>query len=177
MNMVKERMVTLGFNKENLRNPPTPSSQQSQRQPIKATPPKAKRAKLDLGGGSTSYSTKQSGEDKCSKCGGFHKKKDCPNPPQAITSNPNPSQPCSHCYAYGHDVDHCFTFHPRLWQGQSQNTNASKGQGFGKGQKGKGVTNKRPANEGPTTKLVQGQPNTMEARFTLLEAQVTIMVA
>jgi len=84
MNMVKERMVTLGFNKENLRNSPTPSGQQSQRQPIKATPPKAKRAKLDSGGGSTSNSTKQSGEDKCSKCGGFHKKKDCPNPPQAI---------------------------------------------------------------------------------------------
>jgi hypothetical protein len=48
----------------------------------------------------------------------------------------------------------------------------SKGQGFGKGQKGKGAINK-----GLTTKLAQCQPNTMEARFTQLEALVRSMVA
>jgi hypothetical protein len=58
-------MVTLGFNKENPRYSLTPLSQQSQSQPTKATPPKAKGAKLDSGGGSTSYSIKQGGEDKC----------------------------------------------------------------------------------------------------------------
>jgi hypothetical protein len=30
----------------------------------------------------------QGGEDKCWRCGGPHKKKDYPNPPQATTSNP-----------------------------------------------------------------------------------------
>jgi hypothetical protein len=83
----------------------------------KVTLPKAKGAKPDSSGGSTSYSIKQGGEDKCWKCGGFHKKKDCSNPPQATTSNPNPNQPCSHCYAYGHDADHCFTLHLELRQG------------------------------------------------------------
>lgn len=37
-------------------------------------------AKLDLSGGSTSYSIEQSGGDKWWKCGGLHKQKDCPNP-------------------------------------------------------------------------------------------------
>jgi hypothetical protein len=50
MNMVEERMVTLGFNKENLRNSLTSSGQQSRGQPTKATPPKAKGAKPYLGG-------------------------------------------------------------------------------------------------------------------------------
>ncbi len=117
MNMMEERMVTLGFNKENPRNFPAPSGQQPQSQPTKATLPKAKGAKPGSGGGSTSYSIEQGGEDKCWRCGGFHKKKDCPNPPQATTSNPNPNQPCSHCYAYGHDADHCFTLHPKLRKG------------------------------------------------------------
>ncbi len=117
MNMVEERMVTFGFNKENPRNFLAPSSQQSQSQPTKVTPPKAKGAKPNSGGGSTSYSTKQGGEDKCWRCGEFHKKKDYPNPPQATIFNLNPNQPCSHCYAYGHDVDHCFTLHLKLWQG------------------------------------------------------------
>jgi hypothetical protein len=44
MNMVEEQVVTIGFNKENPRNFPTPSSQQSQSQPTKATPPKVKGA-------------------------------------------------------------------------------------------------------------------------------------
>jgi hypothetical protein len=110
-NMVEEKVVTLGFNKENPKNSPTPWSQQSWNQPTKAAPPKAKRAKLDSGTSSTSYLAKQDGKDKCWKCGGPHKK-DYPNPPQAITSNLNPNQPCSHCHAYGHDVNHCFTHHP-----------------------------------------------------------------
>jgi hypothetical protein len=48
-------------------------------------------AKLDLSGGSTSYSTKQSGRDKWWKCGGPHKKNDYLNPTHATTFNPNPS--------------------------------------------------------------------------------------
>jgi hypothetical protein len=55
MNMVEEWAVTLGFNIDNPRNSPTPSGQQSQGQPTKAVPPKAKGARPDLGGGSTSY--------------------------------------------------------------------------------------------------------------------------
>jgi hypothetical protein len=55
MNMVEEWVVTLGFDKDNLRNSPTPSSQQSRGQPTEAIPPKAKGAKPNLGGGSTSY--------------------------------------------------------------------------------------------------------------------------
>jgi hypothetical protein len=106
MNMVEEQVVTIGFNKENPKNSPTPSSQQSQSQPTKATPPKVKGAKPKLYSSSTFYSAEQSGENKCLRCGELHKKKDCPNPPQAITSNLNSSQPCSHCHAYGHDVDH-----------------------------------------------------------------------
>jgi hypothetical protein len=58
-------VVTLGFNKENPRNYPAPLDQQSQNQPTKTTPPKAKGAKLDLGGDSTSYLAKQGGKDKC----------------------------------------------------------------------------------------------------------------
>ncbi len=88
MNMVEEQVVTLGFNKKNPRNSPTPFSQQLHGQPTKATPPKAKGPKPNSSGGFTSYSIKQHGED---KCGGPHKKKDCPNPPHATTSNPNPN--------------------------------------------------------------------------------------
>jgi len=58
MNMVEECVVTLGFNKENPRNFPTPLGEQLHSQPTKATPPKAKGAKLNLGGSSTSYLTK-----------------------------------------------------------------------------------------------------------------------
>jgi len=83
-------VVTLGFNKENPRNFPTPSNQRSQGQPTKAAPPKAKGAKLDSGSGSTYYSTEQGGENKCWRCDGLHKKKDCPNPPHATTLNLNP---------------------------------------------------------------------------------------
>ncbi len=73
-------------------------------------------------------------------CGGFHWDNDCPNPPQAITTNPNPSQPCFHCKVYGRDVYHCFTLHPELQQGQSQVGNAKKSprfqQGFKRGKCG-----------------------------------------
>jgi len=55
MNMVEDWVVTLGFNKVNSRNYPTPLNQQSQGQPTKAIPPKAKGGKPNLGGGSTSY--------------------------------------------------------------------------------------------------------------------------
>ncbi len=51
MNTVEEWVVTLGFNKDNPRNFPTPSNQQSQGQPTKVVPPKAKGAKSYLGGG------------------------------------------------------------------------------------------------------------------------------
>jgi hypothetical protein len=61
----------------------TPSCQQTQGQPTKAIPPKAKEAKLNSSGGSTSYIAKQGGEDKCWRCGGPHKKKDYPNPAHA----------------------------------------------------------------------------------------------
>jgi hypothetical protein len=47
-----------------------------------------------------------------------------------------------------------------------------KGQGFGKGQKGKGATKK-----GMATKPTQGQPNTMEVIFAWLEALVINMAA
>jgi hypothetical protein len=83
MNMVEEWVVILGFNKKNPRNFLAPSSQQSWGQPTKAKPPKAKGAKLDSSGNSTSYLAKQSGKDKCWRCGGPHKKKDYPNPPHA----------------------------------------------------------------------------------------------
>jgi len=56
-------------------------------------------------------------------CGGLHKKKDYLYPSQAITSNLNPNQPFSHCNNYAHDVNHCFTLHPKL-----QQVNANKGQ-------------------------------------------------
>jgi hypothetical protein len=78
--------------------------------------PKAKGAKPYLGGGSTSYLVEQGGENKCWRCGGPNKK-DYLTPPQATTSNLNPSHPCSHYHAYGHDDDHCFTLHLELWQG------------------------------------------------------------
>jgi hypothetical protein len=152
-------VVTLRFNKENPRNFLAPSSQQSQSQPTKVAAPKAKGTKPNSSGGFASYLTKESGEEKCWRCGWPHKKKDCPNPPQATTSNPNPNHPCSHCHAYAHDVDNCFTFHLELWQGQSQNT-LNKGQGSRKGKKGKGAANKRSP-----TKPAQGQPNTMETKF------------
>ncbi len=52
------------------------------------------------------------------------------------------------CNVYGHDVNHCFTLHPKLWQGQSQNSNPNKGQGFGKAIKGKVRSTKgRPLNQ------------------------------
>jgi len=55
MNMGEERMVTFGFNKENPKNSLAPSNQQSQNQPAKAAPLKAKGAKPNLGSNSTSY--------------------------------------------------------------------------------------------------------------------------
>jgi hypothetical protein len=88
MNMVEEWVITFGFNKKNPRNLLTPSSQQLHGQPTKVTLPKAKGPKPDSSGCFTSYSMGQHGED---KCGGFHKKKDCPNPPHATTSNLNPN--------------------------------------------------------------------------------------
>jgi hypothetical protein len=42
---------------------------------------KAKGAKPDSGGGSTSYFAEQGGKDKCWRCGGLHEEKDYPNPP------------------------------------------------------------------------------------------------
>ncbi len=83
MNMVEKRMLNLGSFSNTI-------NQQSQNQPTKSTPPKAKGAKPNWNGHSTSYSMEQSGEDKCWRCGGPHKK-DGPNPPQATTSNPNPN--------------------------------------------------------------------------------------
>jgi hypothetical protein len=50
-------------------------------------------------------------------------------------------------------------------------SNVSKGQGLKKCQHGKNTTNK-----GSTTKLIQGQPNTMEVWFVQLEALVISMV-
>ncbi len=64
----------------------------------------------------------------------------CPNPIQTATSNL--SQPSSHFKVYGHDMNHYFTLHLELRQGQSQAINARKNQSSRKGQKGKGVTNK-----------------------------------
>jgi hypothetical protein len=61
MNMVEEHMVTLGFNKDNPRNSPTPLGQQSWSQPTKDVPPKVKRVEPNLGGVSTSYSGEQGG--------------------------------------------------------------------------------------------------------------------
>jgi hypothetical protein len=52
------------------------------------------------------------------------------------TPNPHPSQLCSHPKAYGHDANHCFTFHPELYQGQSLTGSAKKFLGS-KGLKGK----------------------------------------
>ncbi len=63
-------------------------------------------------------------------------------------------------------LQHTQFFRSELWQGQSQNTNASKGQ------KRKNAANKRSA-----TKPTQNQPNTMEVRFTQLEALVINMAA
>jgi hypothetical protein len=65
--------------------------QQSQGQLTKVGPPKAKGAKVNSNGGSTSYLAEERGEDKCWKCGGPHKKKDCLNPLQTTTFNPNPN--------------------------------------------------------------------------------------
>jgi hypothetical protein len=39
---------------------------------------------------------------------------DCLNLSQAMTPNPNPKQPCSHCNTYAHDANHCFTLHQKL---------------------------------------------------------------
>jgi hypothetical protein len=58
MNIVEEWVVIFRFNKENPRNSPTPLGLQSQGQPTKVGPPKAKGTKLDFNGGSTSYLTK-----------------------------------------------------------------------------------------------------------------------
>jgi hypothetical protein len=52
------------------------------------------------------------------------------------------------------------------------NINSSKGQGFRKGQKGKGVVNTEL-----TTKPTQGHPNTMDIRFAQMEALVASMAA
>jgi hypothetical protein len=50
--------------------------------------------------------------------------------------------------------------------------NVEKNQGFEKGQKGKGVTNK-----GLTTKSTPSEPNSIEMRFAFLEALLMNMVA
>jgi hypothetical protein len=105
MNMVEE-VVTFGFNKENPRNYPAQLGDQSRDKFNKVAPPKAKGAKLCSSSGSTSYSIEQGGEDKCWKCGRFHKKTNCPNPLQTIIFNLNTNQPCWHCHVYGHDVSH-----------------------------------------------------------------------
>jgi hypothetical protein len=52
-------------------------------------------------GGFLSYIAEHGAKDKCWRCGGPHRKKDCPNLPEATISNPNPSQPCPHCKAKG----------------------------------------------------------------------------
>jgi hypothetical protein len=53
---------------------------------------KSQGVKPNSSGHSTSYSVKQGGENKCWRCGGLHKKKNYPNPLQAITFNFNLGQ-------------------------------------------------------------------------------------
>jgi len=170
--MVEEKVVTLRFSKETLKSSPISLIQQSHGQASKIASQKGKGPKQESDGGSSSYSTEQRGENKCWRCGGSHWKKDCLNPPQPTTPNPNPSQPCSHCKAYGHDANHYLMFHLKLRQGQSQARNARKSLGFGKGQKAKSA-----ANKGLATKLAPNQPNAMEASFAHLEAPVMNMAS
>jgi len=47
------------------------------------------------------------------------------------------NQPCSHYKIYKHDVNHCFTSHFELQQGQSQIANVVKDQGYRKYKRGK----------------------------------------
>ncbi len=54
-------------------------------------------------------------------------------------------------------MDHHFTLHPELWQGQLQIVDVKKNYDFGKGYKSKCVTTKRLV-----TKPPPNQPNTME---------------
>ncbi len=162
-------MVTFGFNKENPRNYPTPSSHQSRGKSTNVAPPKAKGAKLNLSGGSTSYSIQQSGKNKCWKCGGPHKKKNCPNPLQTITFNLNPTQPCCHCHVYGHDASH---FTQNYIKVSHKTPMSIKAKVLGRAIREKvWLTKGRPPRRPQVT---QGQPNTMEARFTQLEAVVTL---
>jgi hypothetical protein len=65
LNMAKEKVVTLRFNRETLKPSLTSSIQQSHGQASKIAPPKGKGPKQEPGGISLSYIIKQGGEDKC----------------------------------------------------------------------------------------------------------------
>jgi hypothetical protein len=75
-----------------------------------------------------SYLVEQGGKEKCWKWSRPHEKKYCTlihHMPKPLTLTPTSHVP--NCNAYRHEVDHCFTLHPKLQEGQSQNTNANKG--------------------------------------------------
>ncbi len=91
MNMVEEWVVTLGFNKKNPKKFLTPCGQQSQGLLTKVKPPHGQGEQTkSRWWWTTSYLMKQSREDNYCKWRGFHKKQDCPNPPQATSHNLQP---------------------------------------------------------------------------------------
>jgi len=106
---------------------------------------------------------KQGGENKCWRCGGPHKKKDYLNPLQATTSNHNPSQPfpiIMHMNMTSIIVLHLTQNYDRANHKTPMLIRAKVLRWARRGKNGKVQPIK-----GSATKLAQGQPNTMEARF------------
>jgi hypothetical protein len=72
LNMVEEKVVTLGFSKETLKPSPTSLTPRSRGHTSRITPQKGKGPKHELDGGSSSYTAKYGGKEKCWRCGGPH---------------------------------------------------------------------------------------------------------
>jgi len=87
------------------------------------------------------------------------------------TSNLKCNQTCSHCKVYRHDVIIVLHYIKIYGKVNHKESMLGKNQGFEKGQKGKGATNK-----GSSTKPTMCQTNIMEIIFTCLKAIVTSMV-
>ncbi len=89
------------------------------------------KAKWGQFGASSSFLTKQGQEVVCRICGSPHMKKKCPNKGKAFTSKSTFSnvEKCEHYGVEGHDIDHCYSLHPKLHPNRSTTNKDIKGKG------------------------------------------------
>ncbi|CAK9271192.1 unnamed protein product [Sphagnum jensenii] len=158
LNMVEERVVTSGFNRDIVT---TSHGQQSTSQPrIGGGGSRGGQVRPQLGFGGTgaqrplpSFASQQQGPS-CWTCGGAHIRRDCPQESGGRTLA-NGSQlaqvQCDNCGRVGHPHERCFDLYPELRSGRGG------GRG-GAAQKGRGGRGGRGGGGGRGTPMVRAPP-------------------